>query len=156
MGQQLCYALGHQRGFEMKCPACANTLSQKTAGSLTVDVCDSGCGGIFFDNFELSRVDEASEVEGEAILSWISNTPVSVMRNDRRYECPRCEMIMMRSMFMPSISVSVDTCPQCAGVWLDHGELLTIRTAPGSDTERRALAQKFITEAFTAIKANHE
>ena len=140
----------------MKCPACASTLAERTAGALTVDVCDTGCGGIFFDNFELGHVDEASEVEGEAILQWTSEAPIKVLATERRYECPRCRMIMMRNQFMPSISVTVDTCPKCAGVWLDHGELISIRKSPGTDEERWALAQKFILEAFSEIKANHE
>ena len=41
----------------MKCPACYNELTPRRAGQITVDVCDGGCGGIWFDNFELKRVD---------------------------------------------------------------------------------------------------
>jgi uncharacterized protein len=37
----------------MKCPACFNELTQLQVGSLVVDVCQGGCGGIWFDAFEL-------------------------------------------------------------------------------------------------------
>ena len=36
----------------MKCPACGNTLHEMNAGSVTVDVCTEGCGGIWFDRNE--------------------------------------------------------------------------------------------------------
>jgi len=40
------------------CPVCANILTT-TAGRITVDACEGGCGGIWFDRYELMRVDEA-------------------------------------------------------------------------------------------------
>jgi len=42
----------------MNCPACGNILEQMTVGDVTVDVCQRGCGGIWFDNFELEKFDE--------------------------------------------------------------------------------------------------
>ncbi len=37
----------------MNCPVCANTLSDIQAGNIRVDVCKDGCGGTWFDWFEL-------------------------------------------------------------------------------------------------------
>ena len=54
----------------MKCPACSSSLSERTVGALTVDICDTGCGGLFLDRFEINQVDEASEEEGNALLEW--------------------------------------------------------------------------------------
>ncbi len=54
----------------MKCPACSSPLTERTAGALTVDICDQGCGGIFFDRFELESVDDANEIELQAQLNW--------------------------------------------------------------------------------------
>ena len=42
----------------MQCPACFHQLTQLQVGNLFVDVCQGGCGGIWFDGFELQRVDE--------------------------------------------------------------------------------------------------
>ena len=139
----------------MKCPACSSTLTERTAGALTVDICDSGCGGIFFDRFELSQVDEATETEGEALLKWAGSTPSKKPDQSQRYRCPRCEMIMMRGLFKPQIPVTVDTCPQCAGVFVDHGELDSIRSAAGSDEDRQQAARQFITAAFEDILKAH-
>ena len=36
----------------MKCPACFNQVTEMQVGSLVVDVCDGGCGGIWFDVFD--------------------------------------------------------------------------------------------------------
>ena len=52
----------------MKCPVCSNLLEAMTAGDVTVDVCKGGCGGIWFDNFELKKFDEPCESAGEALL----------------------------------------------------------------------------------------
>ena len=140
----------------MKCPACASTLSERTAGSLTIDVCETGCGGIFFDRFEIQQVDEASEEEGVALLEWSSKGDNKRPRTEQRYSCPRCNIIMMRGQFKPSIPVTVDTCPGCAGLWLDRGELNNIREAPGADADRARVALRFVWEAFAEIKSRHE
>ena len=47
-------------------PACAKILTTRTAGRITVDVCEQGCGGLWFDRYELMSVDEADESAGEA------------------------------------------------------------------------------------------
>ena len=52
----------------MDCPVCANVLTTKTAGGITVDACEGGCGGIWFDRYELMRVDEADESAGDCLL----------------------------------------------------------------------------------------
>ena len=34
----------------MKCPACGGTLVEVRQADLTVEVCQQGCGGVWFDN----------------------------------------------------------------------------------------------------------
>ena len=53
----------------MKCPACFSELSSVTIGQLTVDMCRGGCGGTWFDAFELQQVDESHESAGQMQLS---------------------------------------------------------------------------------------
>ena len=53
----------------MECPACGKTLKEVTAKDIKVDVCDGGCGGIWFDQFELQKVDEPHESAGESLLN---------------------------------------------------------------------------------------
>ena len=42
----------------MKCPACDRELTETQVGAVAVDICQGGCGGVWFDAFELQRVDE--------------------------------------------------------------------------------------------------
>ncbi|MHC4827583.1 MAG: TFIIB-type zinc ribbon-containing protein, partial [Planctomycetota bacterium] len=80
----------------MKCPACDKSLAEKTVESITVDVCDGGCGGIWFDNFELEKVDTATESAGEGLLEVARDESINVDHTARR-KCPKCDnQIMMR------------------------------------------------------------
>jgi Zn-finger nucleic acid-binding protein len=111
----------------MKCPACFNDLTEVQVGSLKVDVCQGGCGGIWFDAFELQRVDEEVEAAGERLLEIERDETVSVDPSRKR-DCPRCEGVKLkRHFFSAKRRVEVDECPNCAGYWLDAGELAQIR-----------------------------
>src|SRR5258708_15744673 len=102
----------------MKCPACFNNLSQMQVGNLVVDVCHDGCGGIWFDAFELQRVDEENEAAGEPLLG-IRRDERLVIDLSRKRECPRCSGIKMRRhYFSAKRQVEVDECPNCGGDWL--------------------------------------
>jgi Zn-finger nucleic acid-binding protein len=119
----------------MKCPACFNELSQLQVGKLIVDVCQDGCGGIWFDNFELQQVDEQSESAGERLME-IRRNPTMVVDSSRKRACPRCrEIKLQRHFFSAKRKVEVDQCPNCGGYWLDAGELAAIR-------EEKAAAEK--------------
>lgn len=119
----------------MKCPACFNELSPTQVGSLVVDVCQGGCGGIWFDAFELQRVDEEEELAGEPLLQINRDAQIAVDTNRKR-ECPRCaEMRLHRHFFSAKRRVQVDQCPNCGGYWLDAGELADIR-AEKAETAR--------------------
>jgi len=111
----------------MKCPACFNQLTNVQVGNLVVDVCQGGCGGIWFDAFELQRVDEESETAGETLLH-IQRDERVVVDTKRKRECPRCAAIKLhRHFFSAKRRVEVDQCPNCGGYWLDAGELAEIR-----------------------------
>jgi len=111
----------------MKCPGCFNPLQEIQVGTLKVDVCQGGCGGIWFDAFELERVDEENEAAGEPLLH-IHRDERIVPDSSRKRECPRCAGIKLhRHYFSAKRRVEVDQCPNCGGYWLDSGELEQIR-----------------------------
>jgi uncharacterized protein len=111
----------------MKCPACLNELTEVRLGGLAVDVCHCGCGGIWFDAFELKRVDEERETTGEMLLQ-IDRDESLQLDASRKRDCPRCpDMKLKRHLFAPGSHVEVDECPNCGGYWLDAGELAKIR-----------------------------
>ncbi len=133
----------------MNCPACGTALSPITLGGMTVNACQGGCGGIWFDRFELSKVDEPSQSAGESLLHIERNPAIQVDRNQRpRLMCPRCGVIMMRHFFSVKKQVLVDECPQCAGTWLDAGELATIRTEFNTNYDREKAAESYFKEVF--------
>lgn len=123
----------------MRCPACFNELTQTQIGSLKVDVCQGGCGGIWFDAFELQRVDEEEEAAGEPLLH-VKRDPGITVDPQRKRDCPHCaEMRLHRHFFSAKRKVEVDQCPNCGGYWLDAGELAQIRTEKAADTNAQKL-----------------
>lgn len=111
----------------MKCPACPNELTEFELGGVTLDACQGGCGGIWFDAFELKRVDEQHEVEDKH-LPRIQRDPKLVVDQVRKRDCPRCDGVKLkRHFFSAHKRVEVDHCPSCGGYWLDDGELEKIR-----------------------------
>ncbi len=132
----------------MNCPACALQLEAITVGEITVDVCTHGCGGVWFDQFELKKVDEPNESAGEILLNIDIEKTNSPDPSQRRM-CPKCEdIIMMRHFFSVKREVEVDECPNCGGFWLDYGELASIRTQFESEDDRKKAANAYFEDIF--------
>jgi len=131
----------------MDCPACDHVLSARAAGDLTVDVCAGGCGGIWFDHYELRKVDEQSESAGAALLD-VPRDPAVVADQTQRYVCPKCTdgVVMMRHCWSVARRVTIDECPGCGGVFLDAGELASIRALYPTEEARHAAADAYFHE----------
>lgn len=134
----------------MKCPACGKLLQKMTVSNINVDVCKGGCGGLWFDQLELQRVDEPQESAGASLLN-VARDPATKVDHSRRRTCPKCEgMLMMRHFFSAKKEAEVDECPSCGGFWLDCGELTAIRGQFDSETERKKAAEAYFEEIFGA------
>ncbi len=144
----------------MNCPACGKALREMNVADVTVDVCKGGCAGIWFDNFEIRKVDEAHEAAGEKLLDLKRSKAVKVDPDQRR-SCPKCRgQIMMRHFFsvkhrrpqdagvFHENRVEVDECPACGGIWLDQGELGRIRAEYATDEERSRAAREHFRDLF--------
>ena len=132
----------------MQCPACGNTLTQMTVADVAVDVCAGGCGGIWFDNQEVRKLDDTEEAAGETLLD-VERDPGVTVDHDAQWGCPRCgHPAMTRHFYSPQRSVELDECPKCGGVWLDAGELATIRAQYESGEARRAAHREFAQQLF--------
>jgi len=124
----------------MKCPACAKQLTEMRVDKLVVDVCEHGCGGVWFDAFELQQVDEPEDVAGGKLSLALEELKghVQPAAKEAKRECPRCEGIKLKKhFFSPKRRVHVDQCPNCGGYWLDYGELQVIR----AETVEKALEE---------------
>jgi len=139
----------------MKCPACDNALKEVPAGSVKVDICEGGCGGIWFDADELQQMDDGDEPLQPALLRIAVDSSLKV-DHDAPRDCPRCAgVVMMRHYYSVRHQVVVDQCAGCGGFWLDAGEYEAIRGQYESQAQRegehdRDFAQvwaKVITEA---------
>jgi len=108
----------------MNCPACGNPLASRKAGSIVVDVCDGGCGGVWFDNFELRRIDE----KGAHAIRSVHRDFSLLVDFDSKRRCPKCDTQMLfRRYFSRLKRTQIDECPNCAGIWLDAGEFDAIQ-----------------------------
>ncbi|MBL0058845.1 MAG: zf-TFIIB domain-containing protein [Elusimicrobia bacterium] len=134
----------------MICPNCGDKLIEKKIKDVAVDVCQKGCGGLWLDNFELSKLDEASESAGAELTKSLPAKGKG-SHPDAKRPCPRCAGIFMRRHFY-SIKrrVEIDECPQCAGLWLDAGELAAIRDEYKTEKGRLQASENFFGKTFEA------
>ncbi len=134
----------------MKCPACDNELEAIVESDIEVDICTSGCGGMWLDRFEFQKFDEHHE-PATALLN-LPEPAISVDKSERR-KCPKCSnIVMMRLFHSPKRVVEIDECPGCAGIWLDHGELDTIRELFPSSEDLKSAREEAMSNAFGVHK----
>lgn len=128
----------------MNCPVCHHGLTELSVARITVDVCKGGCGGIWFDNFELAKFDKVPAGAGEELLHVPVDPKVHIDHRKRR-RCPRCDdMPLRRHFYNPKHMVEVDSCPNCGGFWLDAGEFAGIRAAFKSDADRQKAVKEYV------------
>ncbi|MBO9540197.1 zf-TFIIB domain-containing protein [bacterium] len=129
----------------MLCPACGHSLTETQAGSIVVDACAQGCGGLWFDAFELKKVDEAHEAAGEALLAIRPAAERAAIQDEKR-RCPKCvDVVMFKHFASVQRRVTVDECAGCGGFWLDAGELDQIRGEFESEAEKDRITETALT-----------
>ncbi|MEQ2005628.1 MAG: zf-TFIIB domain-containing protein [Limisphaerales bacterium] len=110
----------------MNCPACAQPLTKLQVEDVDLDACHGGCGGLWFDNFELAKFNEPHESSSwEQLL--VSVDPLVEVNYQAKRACPKCSVPMLRHFCTAERRTQVDACPQCGGNWLDTGELAQLR-----------------------------
>jgi len=145
----------------MNCPACTRPLATRTFDGIELDACASGCGGVWFDQFEFRKFDEPHEAAGTELLE-LEGAHTRPTGADDRFECPRCDdaVVLRRRFFSTKRQVEVDECPACAGVWLDVGELRDLRSLFDSEEARKEAASAYFDDVFgpqlAAMRAESE
>jgi len=128
----------------MICPTCECELKKVLIEDIELDACKDGCGGIWFDRFELQKMDEAHEFTDENLIDLLSVETKKDFDPAIRYHCPKCkDVVLMRNFWSTRKEVEVDHCPNCAGYWLDEGELFKIRNQFNTENERKQAAKKY-------------
>ena len=102
----------------MNCPTCrdASLQSLQLKDTYTeIDRCTL-CGGLWFDRKELEDI---MDVAAKDLI-----VPSDAVKTD--LACPRDGNTLYAYTY-PQTSVTVDMCRECAGLWLDDGELQEIK-----------------------------
>ena len=111
----------------INCPACSKEMVKvfdKEKG-INIDICLNGCGGIFFDNREFEKFDEAHENVDE-ILNVIKGKDFAKVDDTEVRVCPICNVPMVK-MGAGAGNVEIDVCNTCGAKFLDNGELEKVR-----------------------------
>lgn len=120
----------------MNCPACSRSMTLVEVGKVKVDVCDGGCGGIWFDHGELQQMDDGDEPTNPELLRIAVDPELKVDHEPKR-NCPVCDGVtMMRHFYSTKQEVVIDKCAGCNGIWLDAGEYEAIRGQFGTEAGR--------------------
>jgi Zn-finger nucleic acid-binding protein len=107
----------------MNCPKCADgVLETATVAGIAVDRCPR-CRGIWFDPAELGALLKLDAADLKPLAGRPGTDPGL---NARPGRCPRDGARLLRVVSARKRSVTLDTCPQCRGLWLDGGELAAL------------------------------
>lgn len=134
------------------CPDHNLPLDPKTFRNVTVDVCPK-CAGVFFDEGEVNRLrldgnDAMVEVE-DAIVPAEGHSVDFREMTERPRACPNCRFSMDKMRYLYNSPVMLDSCSNCGGVWVEDGELRSMRDVLEGCGEPQAT--KVRTEAYVAM-----
>jgi Zn-finger nucleic acid-binding protein len=102
-------------------------LTELKSGSVVLDACHRGCGGVWFDAQELEKVNMAIPAGTQTPVE-VERGPSITVDEQRIRKCVHCRGIKLeRKLFSLGTGVIMDCCPKCHGLWLDAGELDSIR-----------------------------
>lgn len=136
----------------IECPACGCEMEKVYVpdAGIYVDICLKGCGGIYFDNRELEKVDEKAE-NITAILDAIQNKSFKYVDTTEKRICPVCHTPMVKHFMSAKKEVEIDDCYGCGGKFLDNGELQKIRAQYETTEERVNDLKQTLDNNFTQM-----
>ncbi len=129
----------------INCPVCQKLMVEEDFGGVRVDVCKHGCKGIWFDWFELTKLDESNEGFGNALEEAL-NSPRVNDENRGRINCPKCGKPMQTHQYHSPKGVNVDECYVCGGFFLDSGELKVARDTHMSEQEENEYLESLLAD----------
>ena len=138
----------------MRCPACTAELETVTAGDIQLDLCKKGCGGVWFDQDELLKFDEQHEFPTHEILSIAKEKEGIKVDSSKIKKCPKCpDEVMARQFLDVKHEVEMDQCWNCSGIWLDVGEVNTLRGQYKNIQERSQAVNDYVESKLAETKA---
>ena len=118
------------------CPLCGNEMKKVYLNEqkMHIDICLDGCGGIFLDNREFEKIDDAHENVDEIIAS-IEGKVFEKVEASAQKICPVCNVPMVE-IGAGKGNVRIDYCNGCGAKFLDNGELQRIRESETTRNEK--------------------
>lgn len=116
----------------MDCPKCVGKLEKKIVEGIEVDVC-TVCEGIWFDAGELEAVIKKDSKDfdyidvGREAFDGKELAAAGIDLDSRKGKCPRCGTELIQTQYEKGHKVQVDICPKGHGLWLDGGEIESLR-----------------------------
>lgn len=136
----------------MNCPACWRPMYETAVREVTVDVCKDGCAGVWFDAWELRKLEEGESADGAFLRVLRPRIDTDPERRARRF-CPRDRVPLRRTFLGAEVALEIDTCSACKGLWIDPGEIGRLPEGDGVLTEvDPALAHLLAAELGPALQ----
>src|SRR5687767_5551961 len=108
------------------CPRCNQPMASHViavgAVLVAVDVCAAGCGGIWLDDADMSTGLKAGHD-----LQRVTIRPTVTPDTAQPVPCPICGLTMQRYHWNYSSPAVLDQCPESHGIWIDHGEIQSMK-----------------------------
>ncbi len=113
---------------ETLCPICEMDLTEALIERYPVLHCEK-CRGVLATNDEFLKI--VRKIRSESKDVQRDHVAINPTELKRQVGCPRCSKTMDVHPYYGPGAVVIDTCPRCQVIWLDHGEISVIETAPG-------------------------
>jgi len=123
----------------MHCPKCSTLMETVEFGTdITVTRC-TGCFGLYCKWQTLQQLRE--EWVSDSVLDKGSPALGAKHNEKRDIACPECGATMARVRDNEQQHITLDSCPDCDGVFLDAGELTDMKSVTLMDHVRRLLSR---------------
>lgn len=138
------------------CPVCHKPMKEVMISGVELDYCAEGCNGVWFDAYELKKLDEMHEGAGPVLDELLQASRKNDARPDK-LECPKCDSAKLRRRrYSAGVPLEIDECYVCGGIWLDGGELLELRKNYRSPEERERIVEAMLSADPAFIKRKQE
>jgi len=136
----------------MKCPRTNEPLTIIKVGGIELDV-SKGCGGVWFDNFEIDKFTSANSDHGKVLVKHLKQFHKPLSDEGTRLNCPKdTDVVMMRRFFSGKQQIEIDECPACGGIWLDVAELDQIHEIFPREGDYESAQRNFVDNVIRSNK----
>ena len=121
----VCWACGRQFQGQVvgACPHCQALMRRIDSAGVTLSGCE-GCGGVCMTPNRLNQLLLQTEEQQTDLLKQVDRFRTERMMQVRAHpECPHCHIRLIPSQLGMLTPEPVSACPQCSGLFLEHGRL---------------------------------